>query len=584
MLPLEFDYLKVEGFKSFIGTTIIDFRKHGVGLHFLAGMNLRAKEQLGSNGAGKSTLWDALVWCLQGRTARGLRNPDVRPWHPNGCKTKVEVGYRTSDHAHVCVRTIAPNFLTLDGKACDQRELDRSLGLTFDLLTHTVVLGQGRPLFFDLEPRRKMELFGTTLNLDRWDVRSQFAAEKVAKLEQRLIAVQHDIDSYTAKIDQMESLMADTAVSMSKWSVERHEAVKHVEAELAQTKVIYQNMERDRGEWDLKYDGAMTELQPLEAQLRDVDRQYQHALAKCFAIRDAIESPDKCPTCGQKIVGHAEHVRRLTMEQRTAEAKKNKHLEVVQRLKKSHAEFAKKANDSKHQLDYYTARRAEAAAKVQVLEDRMGEVSANPFRTQLREYQATSARYAADRLELRRKRKQIRRAIERRAFWVKAFRDVRLEIVQTVLQELEMVTASLLEQIGLLGWRVNYAIEKETQSGTVQRGLTVLILSPDNDKPVKWEVWSGGEQQRLRIVSALALSQVLLSHAGVAPNLEVLDEPTSHMSPQGTQYVCDFLADRAHQLRKCIIYADQNVVESTRFTSTIYVVKGKAGSRLREHA
>jgi DNA repair exonuclease SbcCD ATPase subunit len=177
-------------------------------------------------------------------------------------------------------------------------------------------------------------------------------------------------------------------------------------------------------------------------------------------------------------------------------------------------------------------------------------------------------------------RAKLSRISERVKFWVKGFKEVQLYIIDEVLQELELVSNSMLTEMGLEDWSLKYAVEKETQAGTVQRGLNVTVLSPDNDKAVRWECWSGGEGQRLRVVGALALSEVLLNHAGVTPNIEILDEPTRGLSDEGVNDLCEYLATRAEQLNKQCWLIDHAAIPSSHFTSTLTVLRDKKGSRL----
>jgi len=151
-----------------------------------------------------------------------------------------------------------------------------------------------------------------------------------------------------------------------------------------------------------------------------------------------------------------------------------------------------------------------------------------------------------------------------------------------VLDELELVTSGMLEEVGLVGWEISYELEKETKSGTVQRNLHVKINSPQSQGWVRWEAWSGGEQQRLRLVGALALADVLLSHAGVEPSLEVLDEPALYWSSEGVQELCAFLAERARETKRSIFYTEHNAVESSHFSSVLTVVKDKDGAYVDE--
>jgi DNA repair exonuclease SbcCD ATPase subunit len=142
------------------------------------------------------------------------------------------------------------------------------------------------------------------------------------------------------------------------------------------------------------------------------------------------------------------------------------------------------------------------------------------------------------------------------------------------------VTNAALADVGLMDWQVKYGIEKETKSGTIQRGLNVTILSPNNRVPVRWESWSGGEMQRLRIIGALALSDVLLGHAGINCGLEIIDEPSQHLSGDGVRDLCDYLAERAQGLGKQTFLVDHVAIQSSRFSSVINVTKERTGTIL----
>src|SRR6266550_3813747 len=105
-MKLSYDALQIEGFKSFASKrpAILDLINYGTGLHLLKGRN-ELDPGLESNGVGKTSLWGAL---------------------------------------------------------------DQTFGIPFDVFTHTILLGQGQPPFFDLPPARIMTLFSTVLNLQRW--------------------------------------------------------------------------------------------------------------------------------------------------------------------------------------------------------------------------------------------------------------------------------------------------------------------------------------------------------------------------------------------------------------------------------
>jgi DNA repair exonuclease SbcCD ATPase subunit len=168
----------------------------------------------------------------------------------------------------------------------------------------------------------------------------------------------------------------------------------------------------------------------------------------------------------------------------------------------------------------------------------------------------------------------------RTGFWVKGFKDVRLFVIEEVLLELEVASNALLDQFGLMGWAIRYSIERETQSGNVSRALNMEIISPHNSGPVRFESWSGGQQQRLRLIGSLALSDVLLERAGVRPSMEILDEPSRSITSRGVRDIVDALADRAQQRGMQIYYTDHLAVQSSRFANSIVVTLDGNGAHL----
>jgi DNA repair exonuclease SbcCD ATPase subunit len=211
-------------------------------------------------------------------------------------------------------------------------------------------------------------------------------------------------------------------------------------------------------------------------------------------------------------------------------------------------------------------------------QDDVNQLSTNPYTDQIRiikkriELNKGVAEQAKKTVVAKRER------CERIRFWIKGFKDIKLYTIEEILQELEITTNAMCEEFGLVGWEVKYDVEKENKSGTISRGLNITVLSPKNKHPVKWEVWSGGEGQRLRIIGTEALSSVLLNHIGVTTNLAMFDEPTIGLSTEGVQDLVEMLAYRAKQADKSIWFIDHHAIPSNKFIQEVTVVRDKEGS------
>lgn len=603
MTDLSLDTLVIEDFKSFRGRHI--FRVEGSGLHFLKGRN-EVDKDLGSNGAGKSTLWDAVSWCWYGKTIHNLRNPDVRPWTGKG-HTKVKTRLRLDKKEAAVERSISPNAFLFDGKEIGQEEFERKV-LPFELFCHTVVLGQGMPLFLDLEPRQKMELLSAALDLDRWDRYAAMASEVASGFQREIDTLSGQLSVLRGHQEMAESSLTNLKRSSERWEKEAESWFEDAEKRLKQCEKELSPAQKKRDEADLALESSSMEVEPLR---KDIDKlsntirkQEVNHRVKNEVIQESINratqelkkfatftSETDCPTCGRPMRGThiLEHKKALQREVKELsdsiqdEPKSlKKQRKALQFLLATMRLLLTKYDKARDQLRYYDPIIAKLNADIAAIQKTRKEKrdEANPYRSEIvgtkKQIAETKRKIADGEADI----KWFEARMVRSKFWVKGFKDVRLYVVEEILSELELVTNSILEDVGLSGWEVRFDAERTTKKGTVQRGLNVMIHSPDNKKPVKWESWSGGEGQRLRLVGALALSEVLLSHAGINPNIQVLDEPTQHLSSEGIQDLCDTLRDWSRQTKRSIFYVDHHSVQSSRFDSTVTVVKTSKGSKI----
>lgn len=612
MRDVQFLTLFLEWFKAFSGKHQFTLDKV-VGLHFVKGEN-EDEPDLGSNGAGKSSLWDAIVWCCYGRTVRGLRNPDVRPWNGKG-KTRVALLVEVNGKRRTIARTVSPNSLTLDGVDVGPERIVKLLGMTQEMMTNTIILGQRRDLFFDMQPRAKLDLLSDAKRLDRWDDRSKRASDKCRDLEQEHARYVGEIEGIDYAIKQVSEQIGTTEVAFARWGLDmdakRHEA----EAFTTKNEKRLETLQHDLAGYDLKYDGAMTEVKAIQrdiSKLQETLRRDGAQLARLRAQRASLEfqcveidgqlkglvGAKRCPTCGQMVSPynlekHSDELKRKAKRLIKEHDEKDEALvpieaaikkgeKVQARLEADLKVFHAKADDAirerdtklpeleklKKQFDVYQAFKKQSDSEV------------NPYGKLLRETKRRLSRMGDDRKGARDDRDSCAKELIETKFWPRGFKDIKLHVIEELLQELELTTAGMLEEVGLVGWKVQYAIENETKKGTTANGIVVFIGSPRSKGLVRWEAWSGGEGQRLRLVGALSLASVLLNHAGVDPSMEVLDEPTTSLSDEGVHDLVAYLSDRARRMRRTIFYADHQSIESARFASSVLIRKDRDGSRI----
>jgi DNA repair exonuclease SbcCD ATPase subunit len=515
------------------------------------------------------------------------------------------VDFYRNDEPHWVKRSTVKNGLWLDGKLVSQEEIDRLIGLTLANIPHTILLGQKRDLFFDLKPQSKLELLSETLELDRWETRSARAKDKVRELEGVQGGIAGRRLATNDQLDELLHLIEKVKRKSGEWEDERSSITDKREQQIDKLKKAREAAVTAKGTHDLAYDGAETELRAARKDLtkksaeRDalVDARAKeevvHAkLANKYDELRALANSDTCPTCGQSIKEHARHA--SDAKSLMKEVKRRRDLshdrivvretqlelfdKVIARVRKSIDDFAAKSDAAKDKLDHGDKHVAELDKQIAVLVAQ-NEEQVNPYAEQLAASRAAVKRMRREIVEHTEEWDKLERRIVRTKYWVNGFMQVRLYLLQETLEELEEVTQNLLPEFGLPGWSVKYDIERETKAGGVSTGLSVKILKPGMSKAVRWEAWSGGEGQRLLIVGAIALSEVLLRRAGIECDLLVLDEPTRHMSKEGVEETVEYLISRGRDAQ--IFYVDHQVIESNRFASVITIEKDKAGAKIK---
>lgn len=522
-MTFSIERVTLTNFRSFVGTHVFDLPTES-GLYNLTGRNL-LNLNLGANAAGKSSLLDALYWCLYGRTTRALKAGDVVAWGQKGCRVLVwlDVGGIQKE----VERTQNPNSLLLGGNPVDQQALEKYLRLTPEAFLYSVMLPQFGLSFFDLSPAAKLTLFSDIMGLEYWLERSQAADATAKALDAQRVKVETSIAKNRG---QLETTEGDIASLMER------------EATYASTQAaLIQRMKADLAEL-VKDNYADEELAAIKGALASLQGKLAQAVTQ------------ECPTCKQKrphpdaraIRQNIEDFeRKLVRVQREQEVVRQKQVN----LKAAIAAEAKRENPYSGMIE----------EKVKNL-DNLGELE-------------KAAKLTLDNVN------EEHAAV---SFWVGGFKRVRLFIVEEALQQLELEVNNNLTSLGLMEWRIAFDVERENKSGGITKGFIVLIYPPEATEPVRYEGFSGGETQRLRMAGDLGLANLIMERAGLSNTVEFYDEPSRHLSQEGLLDLAELLAQRAEAHGKRIFLVDHHVVDYSGFAGTILVVKDADGSRLTQ--
>lgn len=595
--------IELENFKSFRGKHSFNLER-APGVYYITGINKLAPE-LGANGVGKSTLWDALLWVLSNKTGRDNRPGNaIVPWGLAKAKTSVTLTFTRHKTKYVLTRSRNPNDLKLNGKTVEQAEVWQTLGMSEEAVRRTLILGQFGTLFLDLKAEQQSQLFNEALNLDLWLKASAAASAKLKTLTKEL-------DELTQERSAISGRKAEVKISLKRERTARDLYEEQRSTQLAKAKRKFKTVEQQvqglisaRSALESHRLGepkeAMRYLEKETERLRAATTRHNRTLISCKAeaaslasalraqksqyqsYKDALDGDRACPECG--VPAPKEHLKAKAQALAKAIALTKEQLGKVQaqtitleqEMVNSEVALAE-LNESRVQLNSLLSELDRAHQDLEALEK-----EGNPYKKTVATLKARLAKLETDFADTESKLAEAERVKEICSFWTTSFKEIRLSLIDQVLTELEMAVTNHVERLGLIDWKIKFNTERITLAGDVSTVFNVLLYPPDQDEPVRWENYSGGESQRWQLAVAFGLSEVLLDRAGINPNLEIYDEPTRGLSKEGIEDLLEHLQDRAIELNRAILFCDHHSLERGMFNDVITIVKDEEGSHVKE--
>jgi len=607
--------ITIENFKSYVGVHTFEFPTEP-GLYFITGNN-ETDPQLGSNGAGKSTLLDAICWGLYGVTSRGLRASDIISWGQKSASVSITLTVR--DSAFTVARTQSPNSLTIEysdgkGKPLEQDELNKELRLSLKSFLYSVMFSQFGETFFDLSPSKKIELFSEIMDLDFWLDKSKQAAELVGQISMEITGLESDIKNNIIQTERLtqeiESLNAksigferDKMVTINKFEKQKEycgEELTRLAAELglAQSKLKkVESTNKDSGDQRKRLEKSKDTY---AVRREELTKEYTILCEKITAAEKSLTNlaslKGSCPTCKQEVTRQTidlgksyttATLKKLEEERvkvksdfeatKAFQLKAQKSIEKLddeEAARKSDIELARKAvSKIEGEIKTQEAYRERLDAVIEIEYTRENSFS-DLIKHQKDQLHRTSVNIEKTKKEL----EALMSDREAATFWVAGFKRIRLFVLEGALSSFELEVNNSLTGLGLEDWKIEFDVERENKSGGLTKGFTVLISNQSQEGLTKWEHWSGGEGQRLKMSGGFGLANLIMAQAGLSNGIEFYDEPTKHLA--NSSDLAEALHERAITEGKVIFLIDHNTIQFGEFAQVYQVIKTKAGSSL----
>jgi DNA repair exonuclease SbcCD ATPase subunit len=565
---VKIERVELQGFRSFRDLVAFDFTDRA-GVVKLSGVN-DDEPDLGANGAGKSTMWEGVHWCLFGASSRGLKGPELETWNAgHGIRVLVRIAGKD------LVRTWSAKAiaaLTLAGDQVTQDEVNAWLGILPEAFSHCSYIAQRASTFLDLSASDKTDLLASVLNLNEWDQRSSTAKARASSLKA-------DIEELSLEIANEEGALAtlettDYEDEADRFERKRKRDIAEMQDDLAELNDSADDLEAAEATAKRSVHSLRTTKGEAREQLDKVIREHAQAILHRVEAERARRSP-LCPTCKRPWSDEW----RNGLHTHTSLAALERDEETLARAEDAATALAKKIDaslrDAEATHQQVVTRLAETKRDIRgVLAELSAERAAvNPYERLLSERGKRIAQHRQRMNSMSEERDLLRAELVKVEYWITGFKDVRLFLITEALTHLEVEVNSALSLMGLREWAIKFAPDSTTKGGNVKRGFTVMIQSPSNQRPVPWAVWSGGEAQRLRLATAMGISNLISAYTGYQPFVEVWDEPSDGMSREGIDDMLRAFEQRAHAEARQVWVVDHRALESGVFSETITAVK-----------
>lgn len=593
MKQITLERINLQGFKSFSVNTDINLTTQA-GLKFIGGDN-QVNPALGANGSGKSSIFDAIFWCLYGESVRGKKTAELIS--RGQTKTIVTTIWKVDDKYHAITRMGPPNRLLLDNSVAKQADVEELIGLSKDRFLQSVIFGQAMPLFYDLSIPERGELLDEILDLGLWLKLSDYAGKQSNKIAWKITANKEKLAWLQGRLGGMQRLDELEKLEVA-WQEQHEQTITDLLDQVvnAQTHEAQHVAAKNTASSQLailadltKKREAIQALRSQQGELQGENKLVRTQIDKANTLHDLFIHRWTCPTCHQQIPidfaekkareawDEADQLTALLDDNLKEFAKLNGHIEAHEQ------QYEELANQRQELIRLETVSDLAIKTCRQQIDRLMGQVEKlidekrNPYTEQLKTLRAEIADLE---WKLKAQQEEVASLQGKQLvtdYWKSGFKRVRLYLVKRVLSHLELETANAANSLGLIGWRISFATELETKSGTLKSGIHIQVSAGKGEERGEW---SPGELQRVRLAVAMGLSAIIQRMAGVNYTFATFDEPTNWLSHRGISDLLESLKSYAEMYNKSVWLIDHRALDFSGFSEVWQVTKTEDGSQV----
>ena len=555
---IKFKDLLIEGFGSIIKPLALDLSVKGI---FVV---------RGENGCGKTSIFNSFFWCLYGSNLKGVNLSSVvteKEYRDSDFKgTRVVVSFEKEGQLYVVARHIDykvdtfgirgnsqllvwkdSELLNAQHKDDYQKIIIDLLGIDSKVFLSSVLFGQRMKRFVEASPSDKRNIFESIFNLEFLDkakdnssVRLTEILDQINEKESLIKILISKIESDKKNLDYLTDLSTD-------YESKKSDKLSKLENDISLLRKDLKNATKKKVPRALKYDDE------LDSKIHKLSIEIEHLNSVKIVPPEKFD--DKCPTCDRKLTPSKLKILKKTYEDSLAEYKdqvdkrdkelssKNRSLTSLNKvlIKNKKASERLKEIDQINQFNVGIDNKiAQINSSITMLEGQIRDINDETppdYKDKINELEI-SIKSNLDKIEAADLTIKDLKAKKEPIEWWKTVgftsKGVKGYILNSALSHLN---TSIKKYASRLGLSVRFSID------TSKASKPFVTKCFNGDVEMDYNQFSGGEQARIDIVTALALYDVVSSNHEF--NLLIMDEVFEGLDSSGVEDVFDLIRMRS---------------------------------------
>jgi len=586
-----------------------------------------------SNGSGKSSLLEAVSWGLYGEICRKNKYKDEVIYNRNGLKAKrarLEVLFEERENIYKIIRSIewkkSPELVLWVNEteimrgstyAVKQEHLEKILGMNFVSFQCCEMFGRDFMSFPDHKPADRAKILTDIRELEQYVKASKRCGEETKAIQISISEKTEELRTIEGRISQLreinykdkiqafeenrktqwEELKASKTTTENLLKETREKNKKEIQKLETQIKAHEQEITTN-DKLLVKFSAFDMERRKIEQEITRLQTNDQNIQQRINEINGKISKIRKlgvgnCPTCNQPITG--EHLKKeISVHNKNIEQFKKQSTEIETQaleegklLKKieidiKHLEKVKEKNEQLQRLIYEAKTlvlRCEKSPEEQrhrislenievSLKDIENRV--NPYKKQEEERKSTLFDLVKQSKDIKTDIEALNQETQYYRFWVDGFKSIRISLFGIMLDRFQSFAQDLLSQYSS-ELQIQFSTERETRSGTMKEEFDISITD-SSGTTLSYEMYSGGEKQKIRLSIAMALASMIKDDCGKDFNFIAFDEPNDALDEVGKEVNFEVFTKLAMG-GKAVLVTDHDSIFKDKFDYSIMVVK-----------